>query len=411
MKSKFINFFKIFTGKIPGQLIIQITNCCNGTCPQCGMKKSAKIKRYILSTDVIKTMIDQCAVYGFEAVSFTGGEPFIDESRLFELLDYAGKVKIPFLRTGTNGFMFLKSNTAYITDFVKRLSLTKLRNFWISLDSADTETHETMRGLPGVIAGIKLALPVFHAYGIYPAVNLGINRNILGDTISELKGTDDRERFFNNFKKGFMAFFQKAIDLGFTMANVCYPMSSDNSELEISAYGAISDNFIVSFSEEELSLVFKALMETIPIFRSKIRIFTPLSVLYAMSNENDSLLFPCMGGINFFYADSRNGYIYPCGFLGEKDLGEDLRSAISIGSRKKPHCMKCYWECFRDPSQLFSIAHYVINHPIRVFFKKKVDPMMIKFWIEDLNYYLKHDFFNGRIPFKWYLGDQKVIKQ
>jgi len=398
MKNNFVNLLKIFAGKIPGQLIIQITNCCNGTCPQCGMKKNAEIKRYILPTDVIKTLINQCSANGFDAISFTGGEPFIDNCRLLELLDYAGKAKIPFIRTGTNGFMFLQSNTAQIIDFAKRLSLTKLRNFWISLDSADIKTHETMRGLPGVIAGIKIALPIFHAHGIYPAVNMGINRNILGDTIHKLNGTGDKERFFNNFKTGFTVFFQKAIELGFTMANLCYPMSSNNGELENSAYGAISDDFIVNFSEEELGLVFKALMETIPIFRNKIRIFTPLSVLYAMSKKSDSLLFPCMGGINFFYTDSRNGHIYPCGFLGEKCLGEDLYSAISTRIRDKPHCMKCHWECFRDPSQLFGIAHYVINHPIQVFIKKKIDPVMIKFWMEDLKYYLKHDFFNGRIP-------------
>lgn len=399
MKSNIIyKFLKILAGNIPGQMVIQITNHCNGTCPQCDMRKSAGIKRFSLPTEKIKTIIDQCAKCGFEAVSLTGGEPFIDICGLFDLLEYASRANIPFLRTGTNGFMLIGSDMEKINDFAKQLSSTRLRNFWISLDSSDTETHEAMRGLPGVIAGIKMALPVFHKHGIYPAVNLGINRNILGKTIGRLGDVHDEERFFEEFKAGFTAFFGKAIELGFTMANVCYPMSTSNMELGNPSYGAISDDDIVNFSMKESQLVFRALLEIIPVFRNKIRIFTPLSVLYAMSYENDSLLFPCIGGIRFFFADCRDGHIYPCGFQGEQDLGEDLRSAVTLRINEKPHCMKCHWECFRDPSQFFGIARYVIKHPIRVFFKKDINSVMLKLWLNDLMYYVRYDFFNGRIP-------------
>jgi hypothetical protein len=64
---------------------------------------------------------------------------------------------------------------------VEQLANSSLRNFWISLDSAVDRVHDAMRGFPGVVAGIAKALPIFHQAGIYPAVNLGINRNVGGD--------------------------------------------------------------------------------------------------------------------------------------------------------------------------------------------------------------------------------------
>ena len=394
--NRMTSMFKALFGNIPGQLVIQITNRCNGACPQCGMRRNAAITRCSIPPDKIRDTVKQCGENGFEALSLTGGEPCINPDEIFDLLDCAGQVGIPYLRTGTNGYMLAKTETAQITDFAKRLAATNVRNFWISLDSADTKTHEAMRGLPGVTDGIRKALPIFHAHGVYPAANLGINRNIMGEPISKLKDSDDENRFFEEFKTGFEAFFNKAIDLGFTMANLCYPMSSGNDELESPAYGAISDDFIVSFSQKELRLIFKALLAVIPDFRNRIRIFTPLSVLYAMSKEDNAMLFPCFGGIRYFYMDSRDGHIYPCGYLGDRDMGGDLTRAVKRNNREKPSCMKCHWECFRDPSQLFGIARYSIRHPIRVFIQKKTDPIMLRHWIGDLKYYVKHDFFDGR---------------
>jgi hypothetical protein len=216
-----------------------------------------------------------------------------------------------------------------------------------------------------------------------------------------LAGPDDESRFFKAFCEGLSAFFSKALDLGFTMANVCYPMSSVQAGLadgESAPYGAISGDATVNFSPTELRLVFKALLEVIPRFRDRIRIFTPLSVLYALSREGGSSLFPCLGGCSYFYIDSRDGHVYPCGYRGGDDLGEDLAAAIRRGRKTKPFCLKCHWECFRDPSQLFGMARYMIRHPFRCFIKKEIDPRMRKLWFADIGYYIRNDFFDGRRP-------------
>ncbi|MFP3090976.1 radical SAM protein [Treponema sp. TIM-1] len=394
----------VFFGSPPGQVVIQITNYCNATCPQCGMRKTADIKRYQLDKVRIRRILDQCARNGIAAVSLTGGEPFIKPLELLDLLNYATRRGIRYLRSGTNGYMFAPEGKAAgieeIGPFAQALSATGIRNFWISLDSADTRTHETMRGLPGVVEGIRRALPLFHAQGLYPAANLGINRNVAGAPIPPLRDPPDESRFFEAFTAGFTAFFSKVIDLGFTMANVCYPMSSVQGGLadEQPVYGAISGDPAVDFSPQELRLVFKALLEVIPRFRSRIRIFSPLSVLYALSREDDSFLFPCLGGYAYFFIDGNDGRLYPCGYRGSEDLGEDLEKAKTQGRKCKPFCMKCHWECFRDPSQLFGLARYMIRHPVLCFIKKSIDPRMLKLWFTDMGYYIRNDFFNGRKP-------------
>jgi MoaA/NifB/PqqE/SkfB family radical SAM enzyme len=376
------------------------------------MRREAEIERVKLPAETIEKALRDCAENGVEAVSFTGGEPFINIPEIISLLEYAGNLKIPYLRSGTNGYMFASGGEAAGLDklihFVEALVKSPLRNFWISMDSADTATHERLRGLPGVIEGITKVLPVFHARGLYPAVNLGINRSIAGAMIPPLgePGSENEDVFLENFRRGFNAFFSKAIGMGFTMANVCYPMSPETANLgtEKAAYGAISDDLMVRFSQHELRLVFRALLETIPAFRKSIRIFTPLSALYALSRENSQeLLFPCLGGICYFYMDSRDGRLYPCGYRGNEDTGAsvaELRTKPGIGRSggEQPFCKKCHWECFMDPSQLFGMLRYAIRHPFKAFSGKTIDRQMLRLWFDDVKYYLASSFFDGRKP-------------
>jgi hypothetical protein len=391
--------------RLPGQLVIQITNHCNGSCPQCGMRREAKIRRVRLPAEAVKQALRDCAEKGVEAVSFTGGEPFINIPEILTLLDYAGGLGIPYLRSGTNGYMFAPGGEAADPDrliaFADSLAESPLRNFWISMDSADTATHERLRGLPGVIDGIRRALPVFHARGLYPAVNLGINRRIAGELIPPLGGAGDEGAFFASFCRGFSAFFAKAVDMGFTMANVCYPMSFETIDAEAGkpAYGAVSDDIMVNFSRPELRLVFRALLETIPAFRSSLRIFTPLSTLYALSRENSrDLLFPCLGGICYFYMDSRDGHIYPCGYRGDEDMGASVAGLATGSGAQGAFCKKCHWECFMDPSQLFGMFRYAIRHPLKVLAGKVPDRLLLRLWLGDLKYYLGCGLFDGRKP-------------
>lgn len=175
---------KLFNNRLPGQLVVQLTDQCNATCPQCGMRRSEKFPHSTLELDEVKSIIDSAAANGVEAISFTGGEPFLYLDQVIELARHAGAAGIPYIRTGTNGFMFARflgtRSADKIHKMVEQLACTPIRNIWFSLDSAIPEVHDEMRGFSGLDHGMEKALPIFHDHGINPSANLGINRRIGG---------------------------------------------------------------------------------------------------------------------------------------------------------------------------------------------------------------------------------------
>ena len=389
----------LLRGKVPGQLIVQFTDRCNARCPQCNMRASKSFSRSKLEVDCVKKIIDSAAKKGISAISFTGGEPLLFFQEIVLLLKYAKEAGIKYTRTGTNGFMFIDSGRkdylSYIERIAEALAETGIYSFWISIDSSEPAIHESMRGLPGVIQGIEKALPVFRRYGIYPSANLGINRNIVN---SDHVNIFDSSQFYSEFREGFRKFYRFVINLGFTIANVCYPMSM-NYNLH-AVYGAISDAHLMKFNSEEKSLVFQALFEIMSEFRSKIRIFTPKCALYSLIRQytsGDEHCYPCRGGKDFFFIDAKNADTFPCGYRGNENFGKFWELDYNK-IRQTEFCKKCDWECFRDPSELFGPLLSLLTKPTTFFRKIRQDKFYMSLWYQDLKYFSACNFFNGRIP-------------
>jgi uncharacterized Fe-S cluster-containing radical SAM superfamily protein len=395
--------------RAPGQLVIQLTDQCNAHCPQCGMRVTEKFGRATIAADTAKRIIDSAAKKGIQAVSFTGGEPFLELELLLELIDYAGHAGIRFIRTGTNGFFFRYLGGVHFEDRIKKiadcLAKTQLRNLWISIDSADPALHESLRGLSGVIQGIEKALPIFHERGIYPSANMGINRAIGGGAVLSLKNDDtfqerNERAFYETSRNAFHAYYSFIINSGFSMVNACYPMCTGGSDPSLkSVYAADSAASLVNFIDREKGLIFKALMDTIPAFRGRIRIFSPMTSLYSLWNRyynNVESSYPCRGGIDFFFIDAKEHSTYPCGYRGSEKLGKfwDLDMSKPFNA----HCRKCDWECFKDPSELLGPLFHVFTSPIGYLQKIFKDPKVFQLWINDLLYYRACGFFNGRKP-------------
>jgi len=107
---------------IPGQLVIQYTDMCNARCPQCGMRKTEKFSRSKLCPDDVKKIIDAAVLRGVKAISFTGGEPFLFFDEIVDLMKYAEKAGIKYIRTGTNGFIFTNHDRADFKDRITRIA-------------------------------------------------------------------------------------------------------------------------------------------------------------------------------------------------------------------------------------------------------------------------------------------------
>ena len=416
MNTFFTVIRQVLSKSVPGQIVIQITNRCNGLCPQCGMRATEPFKRNTLSIDVIKRTIDHASVNGVSAISFTGGEPLLYFDELIELIQYAGKKGIPYIRTGTNGFFFKNHDTPdfknRIEIMAERLAETPIRNFWISIDSSNPDVHEQMRGFPGIIDGIRKALPIFHKHGIYPSANLGINRNIAGNFESVFGSftSGDRQAYLHRlhtyFHMAFHKFFQFVIGMGFTIVNACYPMSieTDKTSGKLNAvYSATSSDHIVNFDSDEKAVIYQALSEVIPVYRSKIRIFSPLCALHSLIDQhrgNHEKAAACRGGTDFLFIDAKDGNVYPCGYRGNESFGKYWEMK-KTKNQQKTHCIQCDWECFRDPSELFSPLIDAVPNPFFSLRRLFRDPEFFHFWWSDIAYYYKCNFFNGRKPFNW----------
>jgi MoaA/NifB/PqqE/SkfB family radical SAM enzyme len=387
-------------GRLPGQAVIQVTTRCNARCVQCGMSADRAYQRHSLDTETVERILDTAARLGMQAVSFTGGEPLLDFDRLTAMIRSARKRGIPYVRTGTNGFIFQRHEAPDFPDRMRRTAEALLesgvRNFWISLDSCDPEIHEANRGLPGVVRGIAKALPVFHGCGLYPSVNLGINRQC-GGRISALNGPFEPGRFREGFALAFTRFFSFAEELGFTIANCCYPMSEE----EEAVYHATSSDPFIHFEPAEKKAMLQALRDVVPEFRPRIRLFTPLSSLDALIAQAEGAAertYACRGGSDFLFVDASKGHAYPCGYRS----GEDLGPFWELRDLPEDHeaCRRCDWECFRDPSELFGPMGAALTSPATALRKFASGPVRFSTWLTDLRYYLACDTFDGTRPMR-----------
>jgi hypothetical protein len=210
------------------------------------------------------------------------------------------------------------------------------------------------------------------------------------------------QAFHEGFREAFRKYYQFAIDLGFTMVNACYPMSVDTEGREDDlnpVYAATSVEDVVRFDRTEKALLFKVLMEVIPEYRSRIRIFSPRASLLALHREyarhDSQIAYSCRGGVDFFFVDSRDGNTYPCGYRGSESLGKFWDLDRDACDSSAP-CHLCDWECFRDPSELLGPLLQGLSDPLGLFRRVLRDREYLRVWAQDLHYYRACDFFDGR---------------
>ena len=115
------------------------TNQCNMVCKHCYRDSGLKHKSE-LSTNEAKKLIDELVLADFKILIFSGGEPLMRPD-IFELMKYALRAGLrPVM--GTNGVLITKA-------VAKKLKETGVFGVGISLDSANSEAHDSFRGING----------------------------------------------------------------------------------------------------------------------------------------------------------------------------------------------------------------------------------------------------------------------
>lgn len=158
---------------------IEITRRCNAKCVHCiigaGLAKPEE-----LTTQEIISLIEDMSDLGCQNIVLTGGEPFLRKEWPLFLQKISSLDMQPILMTNA----MLINN-----DVIDILKLYPNVGMGISIDGANKETHDYVRGIPGIFEHFCNIVPKLKEAGIYiatPTTVMQSNFNKLDDILQLL---------------------------------------------------------------------------------------------------------------------------------------------------------------------------------------------------------------------------------
>ena len=152
----------------PRLIFWEVTKGCNLRCIHCRASATELSSPNDLSTRTALGIIDQIAETANPILVLSGGEPLY-RSDIFQLARYATDKHLR-VALATNGTLVTKDVARMIVDSgVKRVS--------ISLDGADSLTHDSFRGIPGAFDAAVYGLRNLKSLGMSVQINMTIARH------------------------------------------------------------------------------------------------------------------------------------------------------------------------------------------------------------------------------------------
>ena len=158
-------------------LFIRTTERCNANCFMCNYAGS-KVG-HTLSIEEMTKLIDKLKKYNYKLIRFTGGEPLLNNY----LKDFIKMLKKEKYKTSviTNGFL--------LPNRIDELARAGLDQIIISIDGADSELNDKLRGVKGIfdraIEGIKIIKEK------YPKIHVRVNTVVSNLNINSLCQMND----------------------------------------------------------------------------------------------------------------------------------------------------------------------------------------------------------------------------
>jgi MoaA/NifB/PqqE/SkfB family radical SAM enzyme len=147
--------------RIPIYATVALTFRCQCRCVHCYAEGRQDTGRVELTTAQFRDVLRQLADLGVIRVAFSGGEPML-RSDLAELVAFATELGM-LTRISTNGFLVNRERLA-------ELRGAGLTQCGISIDSADPDVHDRLRGLPGAFDRAIEGLRLVREFGIEPEI-------------------------------------------------------------------------------------------------------------------------------------------------------------------------------------------------------------------------------------------------
>jgi len=145
---------------VPQVITVGVTNRCQCRCVHCSSNvpnlTSADGEAELTGAEV-RSIIDQAIAMAIPRITFFGGEPLLRKD-ICDLVSSAHR-KGMMTRINTNGL-------ALTEDMVTRLKRAGLTHCDVSIDSADPEEHDRLRGVPGLFAKAVAGIERLGAHGM-----------------------------------------------------------------------------------------------------------------------------------------------------------------------------------------------------------------------------------------------------
>lgn len=161
-------------GKAPPLLVsIAPSYRCQSKCGHCYAMVKGRDSTDEMPTEKWKAIIDQSKMIGALQIIFTGGEPLLRKD-IFDLVAHARRIGL-FTRITTNGSLLTRK-------VVAKLKQAGLNQCGVSIDSADADTHDRLRGLPGAFERAIQGLRLLRLYNIdSKLMTYATHENITGE--------------------------------------------------------------------------------------------------------------------------------------------------------------------------------------------------------------------------------------
>lgn len=285
----------------PISTYIAITSRCMYKCWHCSAKRfivGEENYKEELSTEDLKKIVSDLQNLGVGIIGFTGGEPLLRKD-LEEIIEAVDERSVTLLFT--NGY---KLNL----DKAQRLKKSGLFAVGISLDSIDSEIHDSKRGFKGAFENSINAIENCKKTGLYTMVQTVCTREMLNSKeIYEIA-----------------AYLKK---LGVDELRVLEPIPCGE---------------LLEKNEAILSLSEKEELKKLHIIFNNNKKYVKTSVFPYLESKQQ---FGCGAGVQHSYIDNKGNFT-PCDFVSESFgnvLNEDIKDIWSKMHQKigKPKCY-CY---------------------------------------------------------------------
>lgn len=166
----------------PLDVEIRLNWVCNFSCEMCGLEDyiagQEKSRQYQMKFDEVRKLLDELALLGCQAVTFSGGEATLRKD-LPEIIEHAANKCKMTVSMNTNGSMLDE-------DKLLRLIRNGLKNITFSMDSPDPSVHDEIRKHNGNHAQIVSHIQTINQYNetsgqkVYVFINsVVMKKNIL----------------------------------------------------------------------------------------------------------------------------------------------------------------------------------------------------------------------------------------